>query len=264
MPDEADELINMCGTSLNTQIITVESIARACEARCKGHDIIIMVETDDEREGLLPEQVPGFCRDIMGKSKYLHIKGIGTNARCINSKGPTRESIDVLVELKKDLETGLGLEMEVLSGGNSSIWNMIESGELPSQVNQVRIGEAIYMGHETAGYKKINGLYQDCFVLEAGIIELKTRNGMPYRLILALGHQDAALRDLVITDNRLAPRSQSSDHTILEILDDGGIPGRKDFSNLRVGGIISFNLNYFSLLSCMTSPFVQKDFISSA
>jgi hypothetical protein len=35
----------------------------------------------------------------------------------------------------------------------------------------------------------------------------------------------------------------------------------KDFSNYRVGGIISFNLNYFGLLSCMTSPFVRKELI---
>jgi len=32
----------------------------------------------------------------------------------------------------------------------------------------------------------------------------------------------------------------------------------KDFLYSAVGGIISFNLNYFGLLSCMTSPYVKK------
>ena len=149
-----------------------------------------------------------------------------------------------------------------MSGGNSSIWDLIDSGELPPEVNQVRIGEAIFLGHETAGYKKIEGLYQDCFVLEAAIIEVKVRAGKPYRLILALGLQDAALKDLDPMDRRLVPRSQSSDHTMLDIIEDSKSKTmEKDFSNFRVGGIISFNLNYFGLLSCMTSPFVKKDLI---
>jgi predicted amino acid racemase len=136
---------------------------------------------------------------------------------------------------------------------------MITAGELPSQVNQVRIGEAIFLGHETAGYERIEGAFQDCFVLEAEIIEVKSKNGIPYRIILALGLQDAALSGLTVADFRLKPRSQSSDHTMLDIVKDGAAgTEEKDFSIFKVGSIISFNLNYFSLLSCMTSPFVEK------
>ena len=154
----------------------------------------------------------------------------------------------------------MGLEIDTLSGGNSSIWDMIESGELPPQINQVRIGEAIFLGHETASYRDIEGLYQDCFKLEAGIIEVKLRDNIPYRLILGLGIQDVMLKDLNIAGKDLQPRSQSSDHTMLDI--DSSLDNditEKDFSNYRVGGIISFNLNYFGLLSCMTSPFVRKE-----
>jgi predicted amino acid racemase len=187
MPHETEELVNICATSINTQAETVEKLALHCDRYKKHHNIIIMVEIDDEREGLLPEQVELFCRRILEKSKYIHIKGIGTNARCITSNGPTRESIDILVNLKKELEDSMGLEIDTLSGGNSSIWDMIESGELPPQINQVRIGEAIFLGHETASYRDIEGLYQDCFKLEAGIIEVKIRDNIPYRLILGLG-----------------------------------------------------------------------------
>ena len=37
-----------------------------------------------------------------------------------------------------------------------------------------------------------------------------------------------------------------------------GITQRKNFLYSAVGDIISFNLNYFGLLSCMTSPYVKK------
>jgi predicted amino acid racemase len=126
----------------------------------------------------------------------------------------------------------------------------------------VRIGEAIYLGHETAGYKRIDGTFPDCFMLEAEVIEVKSKNNIPYRIILALGLQDAALEDLIVSDGRLKPRSQSSDHTMLDIVrDELSAAGEKDFSIFKVGSIISFNLNYFGLLSCMTSPFVEKEFI---
>jgi len=262
MHDEVEEVINMCSTSLNTQSATVDMLSLACRKYGKDHNIIIMVEIDDEREGLLPEEVYGFCRYIMGQSKYIHIKGIGTNARCITSRGPTRKSIDILVSLKEELEDRLGLQLEILSGGNSSIWDMIISGELPPGINQVRIGEAIFLGHETAGYKKIEGTFQDCFTLEAEIIEVKNRDNVPYRLVLALGLQDVLLKDLRLTERGLEAVSQSSDHTMLDIISyKGDMEQEKDFSNFRAGGIISFNLNYFGLLSCMTSPFVEKVFI---
>jgi predicted amino acid racemase len=262
MPGEVEDIINTCRTSLNTQTRTVELLAKACDKYKKYHDIIVMVETDDEREGLLPDEVPAFIKSILGKSKYLKIKGIGTNARCITSNGPTRESIDILVSLKKELEDKLGLEIKVLSGGNSSIWNMLDSGELPEGINQVRIGEAIFLGHETAGYSKIKDAFQDCFILEAEVIEVKASNGTPYRIILALGLQDVPLRYLDVCNKRLRPRNQSSDHTMLDIIDGPGEGNfEKDFSNFKVGSIISFNLDYYGLLSCMTSPFIEKVFI---
>ena len=133
----------------------------------------------------------------------------------------------------------LGIQVKVLSGGNSSIWNMLDSGELPEDINQVRMGEAIFLGHETAGYTKIKGAYQNCFILEAETIEVKARNSTPYRIILALGLQDVLLRDLEICDKRLKSRSQSSDHTMMDIINDP-VAGKigKGFSNFEVGSII--------------------------
>jgi hypothetical protein len=58
--------------------------------------------------------------------------------------------------------------------------------------------------------------------------------------------------------------TQSSEHTILELnpknIDNGK---EKDFLYSAVEDIISFNLNYFGLLSCMTSPYVKKVFNGS-
>ncbi len=260
MSGEIEELINICGTSLNTQEKTAKLISDACLKYEKFHKIIIMVEIDDEREGIFPEEVQGFCKKLIGKNKYLKIAGIGTNARCINSSGPTRKSIEILVSLKNEIEKEMGLKIEVISGGNSSIWNMIDQGDIPGEVNQVRIGEAIFLGHETRGYSHIKGTFQDCFLLETEIIEVKRKKGTPYRIILALGLQDVLLSNLVILDSRLKPAGQSSDHTMLDIKMNS-MGSENKLSDFEVGNIISFNLNYFGLLSSMTSPFVKKEFI---
>ncbi len=260
MSGEIEELINICGTSLNTQEKTAKLISDACLKYEKPHKIIIMVEIDDEREGIFPDEVRGFCKKLIGKNKFLKIAGIGTNARCMNSSGPTRESIEILISLKNEIEKELGLDIGIISGGNSSIWNMIDSGDIPGEVNQVRIGEAIFLGHETKDYKNISGTFQDSFLLEAEIIEVKRKKGKPFRIILALGLQDVMLSDLMVLDNRLQPSGQSSDHTMLDIKIDS-MESENEISDFEVGNIISFNLNYFGLLSSMTSPFVKKELI---
>jgi len=261
MTTEIEELINICGTSLNTQNETVKLISEVCEKYDKTHKIIVMVETDDEREGLLPEDVGGFCRRVLKECKNVEIAGLGTNARCINKKGPTRESSRILTDLKNDIERDLGINIGVLSGGNSSLWDLIEKGDLPAEINQVRIGEAILFGHETAGFTPIQGTFQDSFKLEASIIEVKKKNQNMQRIIIALGLQDIKMRNMSCVLPGISVADQSSDHTILEINPGGKENGvGKDFLNLAVGGIISFNLNYFGLLSCMTSAYVKKVF----
>ncbi|GAH19852.1 unnamed protein product [marine sediment metagenome] len=49
--------------------------------------------------------------------------------------------------------------------------------------------------------------------------------------------------------------------SILGIEEDKFRKSRDDYLNLEAGGIISFNLDYFGLLSCMTSPFIKKSYI---
>ena len=96
------------------------------------------------------------------------------------------------------------------------------------------------------------------FVLQGEIIEVKKKQDEAYRIILALGIQDVDCRNIFCRDPILYIKGQSSDHTILGIKNSGR---PDDLVNFEAGNIISFNLNYFGLLSCMTSPFVKKQYI---
>ena len=256
MISEIRKMVKICDISINTQIETIKEISRVCSNTNSKHKIIIMVETDDIREGILPQEVLPFCREVQDNCKNIEIWGIGTNARCISKKKPTADSIDILVNLKKEIMDKLSIDIPVVSGGNSSVWELIEKNKMPEGVNQVRIGEAILLGHETSSYNSISGAYGDAFTLEAEIIEVKKKKSHIYKLILALGIQDVNCENIKCDFPGLKLVSQSSDHTVM-----AAETGKEDKLNLDVGDVLPFNLNYFGLLSCMTSPFIEKKYI---
>jgi predicted amino acid racemase len=261
MLSEVGELIEICDISLNTQLEVIEKINRLCREKKKKHRIIVMVETDDGREGLLPDEVLDFCMTVVNEYKAIELYGLGTNARCYTNKGPTTESLKMIIGLKKKIERATGKAIPVISGGNSSIWNMIEKGSVPEGINQVRIGEAILLGHDTLNYEPIKGAFTGAFILEAEIIEIKRKDGHVYKIILALGLQDSSSQNIYCCDPDLHIIGQSSDHTILGINEGRS---RKEEDRVFIpetGGKVTFNLDYFGLLSSMTSPFVKKSYI---
>ncbi|MBU4483688.1 MAG: alanine racemase [Actinomycetia bacterium] len=261
MSSEASELVEICDISLNTQLEVVRVIAEICQEKKIKHRIIVMVETDDQREGLLPVDVVDFCRQVVDNYRSIELYGLGTNARCVTQNGPSPESLSVLKDLWEEVMKVTGRSMPIISGGNSSVWNLIEKGTIPGGINQVRIGEAILLGHDTVNYKPIKGAFADSFLLEAEIIEVKRKDGKVYKVILALGLQDVDSKNIYCCSPGLYIIGQSSDHTILGIEEDKFKKSMDGYLNLEAGGIISFNLDYFGLLSCMTSPFIKKSYI---
>lgn len=252
MLSEIEDMIEICDTSINTQFETVRKISESCLERGLIHKIMVMVEIDDRREGLLPCDVANFCGRVMENCKNIRIIGLATNARCISTQKPTVQSLNLLTNLKKEIKDKYGIDIPVISGGNSSIWSLVEEGSVPPEVNQVRIGEAILFGHETTEYKPIEGAYRDAFVLKAEIIEIKKKNGEAYKAILALGIQDVDCKNIWPCDSNFYILDQSSDHTVI---------GLKCALDLKIGDTVSFNLNYFGVLSCMASPFVFKEYV---
>lgn len=261
MISEVDRLVRVCDISLNTSFRTIKAIEDTCVKNNLEHRVIVMVETDDEREGLLPENVVDFCKLIINNCKAAKLYGLGTNARCVSRNGPAPESLRILLDLKKEILKITGTDIPVISGGNSSIWNLIEKNMVPGGINQVRIGEAILLGHDTINYKPIRGASGDAFVLDAEVIEVKKMDNRVYKIIAALGLQDVKSSNICCCNQDLYIINQSSDHTILGIKKNNSEKNKDMFSKLEAGDIISFKPDYYGLLSCMTSPFVKKRYI---
>jgi predicted amino acid racemase len=270
MISEAYEIVKYSDTSLNSELSTIRALSVAAKELNKTHKIILMVDIGDLREGVLIEDADSTVREIL-KLDNITLVGLGTNVTCYGGVIPDNENLGNLISLKGDIEKIFGINLPLISGGNSSSLYMAINNTMPKEINQLRIGESILLGTETAYGESISNCYEDAFILKGEIVEIKNKptiptgtigvdafgniphfedQGIRKRAILAVGRQDIRLEGLVPVDSDLSVFGASSDHLILDITDS-----KKELS---VGDIVDFNVDYGCLMAAMTSPYVEK------
>ncbi|EGD52227.1 alanine racemase domain protein [Thermoanaerobacter ethanolicus JW 200] len=270
MKSEVEEVIKYADISLNSEIDTIKSLSEEAKKQRKIHEIILMVDLGDLREGVLKEDVIPIVEQIV-KLEGIRLRGIGTNLTCYGSVIPTPDILEELVEIKNSINKKFNLNLDIVSGGNSSSLYLVQNGLIPRGITQLRIGEAIVLGRETAFGDRIPHTYDDVFTLEAQIVELKEKpsyprgilgmdafgerqvyvdRGIMKRAILAVGKQDVNMNDLIPMDSSIELIGSSSDHLIVNVT-NSQYP-------YKVGDIIKFKLRYGGILSCSTSEYVEK------
>ncbi|OEH91749.1 alanine/ornithine racemase family PLP-dependent enzyme [Bacillus solimangrovi] len=261
---EIESVVDLCDISLNSEWETIYQLNEAALKRGQLHRIILMVELGDLREGIQPEFVIPMIEKVM-TLRGIRIDGIGSNLGCYSSVYPTEEKLLQLTELANEIEEKLGRTIEVVSGGNSSTLPLIFAGRQIGGVNQLRIGETIYLGLNTVDGSHIRGLYQNAFRLEAEIVEIQIKpSGDKARqqllmgnassrviAIVSLGQQDLDLNNLKPLNPHIKILGGTSDHLMVDIT---------DAKPMNIGETLSFQLNYNGLLRCMTSSFISKTY----
>ena len=269
---QAESIVKNADISLNTEIETLKKLSYHAKGQNKIHQVIIMVELGDLREGILPCDLPQLVRKTLSLP-HIKIIGIGCNLACYGGIKPDDKNMRELSELVDLIEKEFQIDLEIISGGNSANFEWFKSSQDVGRVNNLRLGESILLGCETVGRKVIPGLHTGAFQLIAEVIESKRKTSVPLgeicqdafgnvpgfldrgdhqRVIIALGRQDVQVSNLK-SNNKLKMIGSSSDHIIL----DG------ENHNLEVGDEIRFSLDYSGLLATMTSPFVIKQFTDS-
>jgi len=269
---QAESIVKNADISLNTEIKTLKKLSYHAKGQNKIHQVIIMVELGDLREGILPCDLPQLVRKTLSLP-HIKIIGIGCNLACYGGIKPDDKNMRELSELVDLIEKEFQIDLEIISGGNSANFEWFKSSQDVGRVNNLRLGESILLGCETVGRKVIPGLHTGAFQLIAEVIESKRKASVPLgeicqdafgnvpgfldrgdhqRVIIALGRQDVQVSNLK-SNNKLKIIGSSSDHIIL----DG------ENHNLEVGDEIRFSLDYSGLLATMTSPFVIKQFTDS-
>jgi ornithine racemase len=267
---QAESVIRNVDISLNTELTTVRALSHYANVDHKIHQIIVMVELGDLREGILPCDLAQFVKKVL-ELPYIEIIGIGCNLACYGGIKPNCQKMRELSELADQIENQFQIHLEIVSGGNSANHEWYESAQTVGRVNNLRLGESILLGCETINRNPIPGLYTSAFMLIAEVIESKEKPSLPFgeicqnafgnvptfldrgihrRVIIALGRQDVLVSGLR-PNSDLEILGSSSDHLILD---------SKNY-DLKVGSEVKFNLDYSGLLSAMNSPFIKKQFI---
>ncbi len=274
-----DEIVTSVDVSLNSEFSVIEALSAAAARRGIVHDIILMVDLGDLREGIWPDDLMPIVTEVV-KLSGVRIVGIGTNLSCYGGIIPTCGNMDMLVHYADEIEGKFNITLRYISGGNSSSLPLIAEGGMPPRINHVRIGEAILLGRETIERQPWPGTSQDAFVLKAEVIELKEKPSVPIgkrgqdafgstprfgdgesehlqgarremvRAILNVGREDVMVEGMEPVDDRLAILGASSDHLIVDVTRAGG--------TVALGGELDFLMNYGALLAVMTSSYVEK------
>jgi len=267
---EADAVVEIADVSLNSELAVLAALARAAQRRGRVHDVIVMVDLGDLREGVWPGELVGFLREAV-RLAGIRIRGIGTNLACFGAVAPSAENMRRLVELAGETEQTLAITLDCISGANSSGLELIGSGRMPTRINHARIGEAILLGRETVHRRAWPGTFQDAFRLHAEVLELRTKPSLPIgercedafgayptftdrgdvlRALLDVGREDVDIAGLAAVAPGIVIVGGSSDYLVVDVTD---APGR-----LHVGDDLAFAPKYGALLAAMTSEYVEK------
>lgn len=264
------EVVDCVTVSLNTELSILEALSRVAERCARIHDVILMVDLGDLREGIWPDDLIPFVHESL-KLPGINIKGLGTNLACFGGVVPNQNNMNHLVELADEVEQTFRFSLDWISGTNSSGLGLIAAGQMPQQINHARIGEAILLGRETMQRQPLPDTCQDAFILHAEILELKTKPSIPIgkrcedafgrksvfddhglmdRALLNVGREDVDIEGIIPIDSRLRILGASSGYLVVDVTEVS--------SNLQVGDTLSFSLNYSALLAAMTSEYVKK------
>ena len=273
MLSEVKKVVQEVDISFNSELEVIKALSEECQAQDITHEILLMVETGDLREGEMPDNIVSMVEEIL-KLKGIKLIGIGTNLACLCGVVPSSDNLGILPELQNKILLQTGVLLPILSGANSSSITDILSNRFPQEINQIRIGEGILLGKETIYRNNIPNTYQDTFVLKAEIIELKWKPSLPIgdisqnafgksfefedrgeqlRAILALGKLDVDTDAIKPVNEDISIIGSNSDHFVLDLTNCSG--------KYKIGDHIDFLIEYSALITVMSSKYIPKIYI---
>lgn len=267
-----DQVVKYADVSFNTELEILKKLSQSAQDQKKTHQVVLMIELGDLREGILPKDLEELVRQTL-EFPNIQISGIGTNLACFGGVKPNSEKMTRLSELAQQIEIKFDIKLETVSGGNSANLPWVFDSEDTFRINNLRLGESIFLGCETLNRNPIEGLYTDAISLIAEVIESKIKpsvpegdigqdafgskpefidRGMINHSILGIGRQDVLVSGLMPTSETIEIFGASSDHVIV-------VSGKR---RLQIGEEVTFHLSYGALVAAMTSPYVEKIYLS--
>lgn len=274
-PHDALDVVTNCKISLNSEIETIKALAAAAKKINVLHEIILMIDIGDLREGVLPEDAIETVRTILA-SNFTHLKlaGIGANLACCSGKLPSSENITLLHNIALHIENKLHYPIEKISIGGSVMLDWMKKNTLPHKTNQLRIGEAILLGTIPGIDKKYKQLKNDTFTFVGKILEIKSKpsmptgkigrdafglkpklkdNGIRKRAVVNFGTIHTVPKNLIPIIENAKLISSNSNYSVYDVTDC--------IHEFQVGDSIEFRPTYAPLVQSLLSPYVKQHII---
>ncbi len=269
-PHRAADIVRTADISLNSSVSTIAQLSQAAVFFGARHKVIIMVDVGDLREGVWPDRAEEVVRGAASLPN-IDVIGLGTNLACYGGVIPTVEKMQMLIDIRNRCREATGLPLDVLCGGNSANLPLLAEGGMPSEINLLRIGEAIILGRNVLDRSPWPGTRQDTFRVVAEVVECERKPSVPIgsrgqdafggtpefedrgtraRAICNIGRQDVIVDNLEPVDPGMVVLGGSSDHLIVDVEDAQ--------EKIKVGDEIAFYPGYGALLAASTSTYVQK------
>ena len=272
-PKNVKEVVAYADISLNTTLTTIRALNDEAKRQDKIHQVIVMIEMGELREGIKREGLIPFYKSIF-KLSNLDVVGIGTNLGCMYGVQPTYDKLIQLVLYEQLIEAKFKRNLELVSGASSITMPILERGKVPTGINHFRIGEAAFLGTSPLDNKQILGLNTGAFTFEASIVELYKKSNIPdgtitdaavghtsddpeddeesqsYKAVMDFGVLDVDAENLIPEDPNLRFFGNSSDLTVYDLGDNP--------KGYKTGDIMRFKLKYMAVAKLMYSRFVEK------
>src|SRR5262249_9286319 len=112
-----EEVVSLVDVSLNSELAVVREIARGAQRMSRIHEIIMMVDLGDLREGVWPDDLIPTLDEVIHLPN-IRLAGLGTNLTCFGAILPSEENMGELVSHARSVEARFGLALRYVSGGN--------------------------------------------------------------------------------------------------------------------------------------------------
>lgn len=276
----ADEVIQYADISLNSSFSTIKILNEAAIKADKIHQIIIMIELGELREGIQRSDLMTFYEKVFNLSN-IEVIGIGSNLGCMYGIEPTYDKLLQLSLYKELIATKFNKEVKYISGGTSITLPLVENKVIPKEINHFRIGEAAFFGVSPLLNEKFGDLSTDTFEFTANIIELEEKKIVPdgiisdanightaefneedigewsYKAILDFGLLDVDQLDIEAIDEDLTFVGITSDMLVVDIGKNKTAGGKKKY---KIGDKLRFKPNYMAVARLLNSKFIDKIF----
>jgi len=271
--DIIESVVRYADVSLNTELSTMHALSEEAVRQDKVHEVIIMIEMGDLREGVMREDLIDFYENVF-QLPGLRVVGLGTNLNCLHGVMPDEDKLIQLSLYKKIIELRFKKDIPLVSGGTSVTIPLLLRGMLPVGVNHFRVGESLFFGKDLFTGGIIEGMDPGVFELYSQIIEISEKPVVPsgdlgenpqghtmkideeaygktsYRAILDIGYLDINPDFLVNLPEGCEIIDASSDMLVLDV--------GKNKNDYKVGDFMRFRLKYMGALGIMNSNYIDK------